>query len=202
MQSKTKRPINPWGDDHPEKLRDGGSDWQEQIKGIFNPADQLKGLVDPANFIDQLFGTSHSQESAPAPQAPEKPRIKANETVVFSREKDSTQRELEQQTQMVLDKLKQQATILEKKQKALTGAIAKVKVEQMPRDKQGIYTLRFLEWLVGQVNGMLIKVDQGAAWLAEFSNKQKKKMGYWAKNKKHGTSFSLSNERTLATQTG
>ncbi len=101
---------------------------------------------------------------------------------------------------MILAKLKEQITVLEKSEKGLVSEISKVKVEQMPA-KTGIYYLRFLEWLITVVRELRMKVEDGKAWLHTF-NQKKKKVGYWKMYKKHGTTFGLSHERTLATQTG
>ena len=79
--------------------------------------------------------------------------------------------------------------------------ITKIKVEQLPK-KSGIYHIRFFEWLLGVVKQLRMKVEEGRAWLATFTNRKKKKMGYWNMYKKHGTTFGLSHERTLSTQTG
>jgi hypothetical protein len=47
-----------------------------------------------------------------------------------------------------------------------------------------------------------MKIEDGRAWLETFAKRKKKKLGYWKMYKKHGTTFGLSHERTIATQTG
>jgi hypothetical protein len=44
-------------------------------------------------------------------------------------------------------------------------------------------------------------VEDSGAWLSAMSGKKGKKT-YWSEFKKHGTSFGMSNERSVATQTG
>lgn len=201
--STTKIKTSPWGDDNPEKLsRDGTPTklgWKDQLKGLFNPADQLQGMG-PGGFVDSFLNQDHTHEH---PQRREKqPPAKRNETILFSHEQRASERKIEQETTMLLDQLKAQVTQLEKSQKHLTGGLSKVKVEQMPKEKLGIYFLRYLEWLLAEVRRMRVKIEEGSAWLEEFTNKKKKKMGYWKQYKKHGTTFGLSHERTTATQTG
>jgi len=56
--------------------------------------------------------------------------------------------------------------------------------------------------MIGIVKNLRQKVEEGRTWLAAFSQRKIKKMGYWKMYKKHGTTFGLSHERTVATQTG
>ncbi len=190
IQNKTNK--NPWGDDHPEKVK---SSTPASIG--FN--DQLKGLLNPDNMFQQLFGEQNKAEIE-GNQTLKESRKKTQETLVFSHTKNREQEEVLKESQIILSKLKEQINILEKKEKGLVTEISKVKVEQMP-PKAGIYYLRFLEWLITVVRELRMKVEDGKAWLQTF-NQRKKKVGYWKMYKKHGTTFGLSHERTLATQTG
>lgn len=194
---QTKQTSSPkrtmWGDDYPEKLKSTPPPTiglKQQLGGLFNP--------------DKLFGSltngQNSKERWPSPYE-KKSVAKSPETLIFSHQQRKENQEVAKETQVILSRLKEQITILEKSEKALSHDIAKVKVEQMPK-KTGIYYLRYLEWLLTVVRQLQIKVSEGRAWINEFSNRQKKKLGYWKKYKKHGTTFGLSHERTVATQTG
>ena len=188
-----KKKVTPWGNDHPEKLK--------QTPGnTIGLNQQLKGLVNPASFLDQMFG-GKTPETPSFPKGQKEKSIKHPETLVFSATHRESDRAIQQETKQLLEQLKQQVTILEKSEKALTGEIAKIKVEQVPK-KAGIYYLRFFEWMIGVVKQLRIRVEEGRAWLSTFTNRKKKKAGYWQMYKKHGTTFGLSNERTLSTQTG
>lgn len=183
--------INPWGDDNKEKLNESPQQtigWGQQLKGLFNPDSffaQTSGEIKPSKAIH--------------PPVKEK-FARSNEILVFSRTVKEHEQKIYQETNMVLQRLKEQVTILEKSNKGLVSEMAKVKVEQVPQ-KSGIYYIRFLEWLLTVVRQMRMKVEDGRAWLATFTQK-KKKMGYWKMYKKHGTTFGLSQERSLASQTG
>ena len=187
-----KAKQNPWGDDHPEKLNQSAKkhDWKQQV------AD----LVNPNNFVDQIFRNPRDLETPSYPQPETTPR--RVETLVFSRETRRADLDIKRETHVILDQLKKQVTVLQKSEKALSSDIAKIKVDQVPEDSVGIYFLRYLEWLLTEVKNLRMKIDEGRAWLSTFNSKKKKRLGYWKMYKKHGTTFGLSHERTLATQTG
>lgn len=65
----------------------------------------------------------------------------------------------------------------------------------------GIYHLNFYEQLRTFIKVLRQQVEDSRTWLASF-NTRKKKIGYWGMYKKHGTTFGLSNERSLATSAG
>ncbi len=195
MQSKSSTPVkhNPWGDDPPEKLN-------QNYDRPNTMGQQIKDLVNPGSMIDQLLGKRTSSEYG-SPVKEYKPKTTYKETLVFSHSVRKEDQTVRHETQELLSQLKRQVTMLEKSEKALTSEISKIKVESLP-DKTGIYYLRFFEWLIGIVKQLRLKVDEGRIWLQAFNQRSKKKAGYWKMYKKHGTSFGLSNERTLATQTG
>lgn len=65
----------------------------------------------------------------------------------------------------------------------------------------GKYHETFFEWILTVIKNARLKVEDSGAWLAAFKSKKNKRQ-YWAMFKKHGTTFGLSNERVVATQTG
>lgn len=186
---------NPWGDDHPEKLK--GSSPSKTI-GF---SQSVKGLLDPDNMFSQLFNENKKKQEYQSNTPKEKAVSGKNETLIFSRSKHHEEDDIHRESAVILQKLKQQITILERSEKALVNEVSKIKVEQLP-PKTGIYYIHFLEWMLATVKQLRMKVEDGRAWLETFSKRKKKKLGYWKMYKKHGTTFGLSHERTLATQTG
>lgn len=85
--------------------------------------------------------------------------------------------------------------------KVLQMEFANVDVEQAPT-QAGEYHINFFDWLLLTIRAARQKVEDSGAWLATAKGKNGKKGGYWGMFKKHGTSFGLSNERGVATQTG
>lgn len=77
---------------------------------------------------------------------------------------------------------------------------AEVSMMQTPRTP-GKYHEAFFTWLLAVIKSARMKVEDGSAWLSTVNTKKSKK-GYWGMFKKHGTTFGLSNERSVATQTG
>ena len=65
----------------------------------------------------------------------------------------------------------------------------------------GKYHVSFFEWMLSVVKQARMKVEDSGAWLASMHSKKKQRQ-YGAMAKKYGTTFSLSNERVVATQVG
>lgn len=190
---KSNQRNNPWADLTHEKLSDSS---RPSVKK------QLEDLVSPVKMLDQIFGTKSSNEQYPKIPGREKQHVKQNqENVIFSNSHRSEDIKIRQETNAIATELKKQIAILERKEKTFTTELSKIKVEQLPA-KTGIYYLRFLEWMLLEVKRLIIKVEEGSVWLATFNSRKKKKLGYWKMYKKHGTTFGLSHERSLATQTG
>ena len=193
QNKKNSQKYNFWGDENREKLNQSPK----------SPASvkQLADIVNPVNLLDSIFSGKKSQES-PAHEIKEKiPHKKANETLVFSYETTRQDYQLKQETNQILTELKKQVTLLQKSEKALSAEISKVKIDALP-PKTGIYYLRYFEWLMAVIRGLRFKIEEGRNWLSTFNQRKSKKMGYWKIYKKHGTTFGMSQERTLATQTG
>jgi hypothetical protein len=102
--------------------------------------------------------------------------------------------------------LKEQIESIRAELKALASSISALSseiqksVNEVPVDP-GIYHKNFFERLRSVLMALREQVDDSRSWLS-LQNNRKQKKGYWGSYKKHGTSFGLSNERTLATQAG
>jgi hypothetical protein len=102
--------------------------------------------------------------------------------------------------------LKQKIESVRAELAALSKSITSLNIEvekaiaEMPVDP-GIYHINFYERLRSMLLFIRQNVDNSRSWLSMHTSR-KKKMGYWGMYKKHGTTFGLSNERTLATQAG
>lgn len=105
------------------------------------------------------------------------------------------QKIIKDRVQDIMNELK----MLAKSSKTMEVIFKQVATEQMPVNP-GQYHINFFEWLLVVIKNARRKIDEGASWLAMFSSKKSQKK-YWNMAKKHGTTFSLSSERTVATQT-
>lgn len=74
------------------------------------------------------------------------------------------------------------------------------KMEHIPQGA-GKYHTNFVEWVLSMIRSAREKVDNTLSWTTALHSKKKQKQ-YWNLFKKHGTSFGLSGERTVATQVG
>jgi len=68
-------------------------------------------------------------------------------------------------------------------------------------ERPGEYHLNFFQWMLSVVKSARMKIENSSAWISLMKSK-KNQRSYWAMFKKHGTTFGLSNERVVATQTG
>lgn len=125
---------------------------------------------------------------------------KAPEIQVFTFRERSEQLEVSREIKAVLEEIKREIFLLEKKQKMVIAEASKLTVSELP-EKAGIYHVRFFEWVLSILKDLHKKVSESATWLSAC-NGRKKKQGYWGMFKKHGTKFGLSGERTVSTQSG
>lgn len=108
----------------------------------------------------------------------------------------SETRELDAKLKEIINELNKLAS----SSKLLQSEFKEVTVDQRIT-KPGKYHVSFFEWVLIVVKNARMRVEDSGAWLAAMKSKKKSK-GYWEQFKKKGTSFALSNERNVATQTG
>lgn len=127
------------------------------------------------------------------------------ETLAYQKQRESIEKnvffykeevELKQQIEQLLKEIK----LLIKSTNSLSAEVAAVAVEDAPVNP-GKYHLNFFEYLIKMIKSLRERVDESQTWLRTFSSKKQQKK-YWSMYKKHGTTFGLSNERVVATQTG
>ena len=100
-----------------------------------------------------------------------------------------------------------QQILVELKNLVSTTQELKVQFKEVAVEKvvnPGKYHESFFEWLLSSVREALKKVEDSGVWLAAVKGKNAKRGVYWtnADETVGGTSFSLSSERVVATQTG
>lgn len=105
------------------------------------------------------------------------------------------QRALEKRIEEILFELKK----IMQNSKEIQLMFKEVTHEEMPI-KPGAYHLNFLELILVMIRKAR-KAVESASWLSLFASKKQQKT-YWKMFKKHGTTFGLSGERNVATQTG
>ena len=105
--------------------------------------------------------------------------------------------ELEQKVQEIVNELQR---LVDSSSTLIQAEYQDVTVMQAPSEV-GKYHLNFFDWMLSVIQNARMKVEDSGAWLSTMQSKKGKK-NYWAMFKKHGTTFGMSNERQVSTQTG
>ncbi len=144
------------------------------------------GDLEPNQVIE--FGTPQPEAQ---PAAVARPRIEVAPRPNVT--------ELEAQTRQQIDAIRKELKELAKSLKNLhTDVQAAISEEPV---NPGIYHMNFYEQLRSFIAVLRQQIEDSRSWLSTF-HARKKKMGYWGMYKKHGTTFGLSNERSIATAAG
>lgn len=159
-------------------------------------SEELSGDLDPGQELNLNKFSKKSREQTPKLDI--EPGIDYRREIIHAEKRvmQENSRELSVKIQEILIELKQLMNVSQE----LKVEFKEIAVE--PRIvNPGKYHVSFFEWVLLLVKQARMKVEDSAAWLAAFKSKKAKKQ-YWSMFKKHGTTFGLSNERVVATQTG
>ncbi|MCX6792152.1 MAG: DUF5660 domain-containing protein [Candidatus Gottesmanbacteria bacterium] len=120
-----------------------------------------------------------------------RPEIQPAQKVIFHEDAQIKQQ---------LEAVRAELSALSKSMHLLNTEIQKAVAEApvMP----GIYHVTFYEKLRSVLAMLREQIDDSRTWLALSAQRKQKKLGYWGMFKKHGTTFGLSNERSIATSAG
>ena len=195
---------------------------KNKVKINRNPLEQLLG-----GSLDQIFGTIDSKEKQKKNQGEliEGQELSLKELQGENSKNEETSREAEagidylknysreinfvaeravgresQELEVQLKEIMAEIKKLADSSTELQIQFKEVGVEQYAT-KPGKYHKNFFSWLLSIIRNARMKVEDSGAWLAAMHSK-KKSREYGAMAKKHGTSFTLNNERTVATQVG
>ncbi len=108
--------------------------------------------------------------------------------------------QLDAETKQRVDDIRQEIKKLMDASKELENTFKSVIVEQRIV-KAGKYHETFFTFVLSLLRNARIRMEEGNSWLQTKKTK-KQQQQYKSMAKKHGTSFTLNNERTAATQTG
>lgn len=174
--------------------------WGDLLKGSGTTiSEQLFGKEPQKTSGDMLEGEEVSLKTKV-----EKEQVKVESHRKYLREIETKETEVAHGQEYVMQKKVEEILIelkkLTKSSREMQVLFKEVQKEEMPI-KAGRYHVNFFEWLLGIVRSARSRVEEGAHWVALFASRKKQKQ-YWNMFKKHGTTFGLSNERVVATQTG
>jgi hypothetical protein len=99
-----------------------------------------------------------------------------------------------------IEEIKHELAKLVSSSQVLKLEFANIGVEQSGKNV-GQYHLNFFEWMLAVIRTAREKVEDSGAWLGTVKGKGAKK-DYWSMFQKHGTTFGLSGERSVATSVG
>lgn len=162
------------------------------------PGGILKG---PSTYSEAGVNPNISQSPENYPQRQENLIPKhAPEIMLFNRFEREEEVRVEREIKILMNEIKREVVLLEKRQKMFIAEASKLTMQAMP-EKIGIYHVRFFEWILALLRDLHKKVSESATWFSHLQTKRQKK-GFWGMAKKHGASFTLSGERAIATQAG
>lgn len=211
-----KRPINQWNNGNPlEAFKDLASDFRrgltddllkgtardlfsetEELFGL-KPQKKLSGTLNPEEVLDlKALEVTQEEIDIKYREGPKPAFRQPAENFLFLQKERGIQQEIE----ALLLEIKREVKRFDEATRNLEKETAKIVVEEIP-PSPGIYHINFFEWLLGLLKNIRQKVEDANVWLSVLQSKKAKK-GYWSQFKKHGTSFGLSGERVVATQTG
>jgi len=193
-QNQKKKPVQYVNDNILESMRGIGSSVGKSV------TKDVVGQIG-LDMIQTLFQTpqSHTEQVRGTYEQPELPREQAPRTPTFVESMQMRESEDSRNVKRQIEEVRQELKLLVASVKKMHQEVDKA-VTETPVDP-GVYHLNFYEQLKNFLRAMRQQVEDSGAWLAAFQTR-KKKMGYWGMYKKHGTTFGLSNERSLATSAG
>jgi hypothetical protein len=182
-------------------------------KGILKSTNEQVLAPIPTTFSEQLvvntlFGAQlqEGQKVSLKQQQAEKHENKAvaSEHIEYFRTVNNADRigetRTEQQIVSAVEQIRMEIQKLMKSSKIVEQTVKDATADKAPI-KPGRYHLNFFEFVLSVLREATKKLDDTAAFGAVFTSK-KQQSKYWNSYKKQGTTFGLSGERTVATQTG
>ncbi len=178
-------------------LKGGTTDMWNQFLGVENKKENRHneaGDLEEGQDLD-LMSLEKNKKHDVAPGIDYRREILYGSEKVASKENQV----LIQQIEMIVVELKKLAASSQELQIVFKDVVVTQNVV-----KPGKYHQSFFEWVLIVVRSARMRVEDAGAWLAVMHGKKSKKQqqNYWHMFKKHGTTFGLSNERVVATQTG
>lgn len=156
---------------------------------------------------DQIFGTFSSHELKPGQEIPLKKPEKKQVTeghMEYFREvrnaENAPAKQAEMSTERRVEEIRMEIKKLMSTSKQLEATFKSVQIEQKVI-KAGKYHETLMTFILSLLKSARVKMQEGASWMNVAKSKKQQRQ-YQAMAKKHGTSFTLNNERTVATQTG
>lgn len=197
-----ENPVESWRD----FIGDEANRWKqqaaEQILALEEDVQKLSGDLKAGESLDltQVDQKQAVQESSyPEAKAYMTPGIDYHREFSTVRETKIIKEDT-RQLQIRIDQILVELRNLTNSSQELAVQFEDVSMEHAPA-QAGTYHLNFFEWVFSVVRKARERIEESQTWLAMFKSKKGQKT-YWNMFQKHGTTFGLSGERVVATQTG
>lgn len=156
----------------------------------------------------QVFGLENElqegDEVSIGQETEKRPKIISAEHRAYSRELDAAPARVEhedrQQLRVQIEEIRIEIKKLKDASTEMDVVFREVSIQQTP-ENPGKYHLNFYEWVFITIRNARRKMEEVNTLGSMVSTRRKEKQ-YLAMSKKHGTSFSLNNERSIVRQTG
>jgi len=195
QQNQKKKPQIYRNDNVLESLRGVGSSVGKTIvKDVIaqSGADMLRSILGGSPQSGELK-QNQTIEFAKTPEA--QPAVQPRKAESYHAHPASDEQEVKKK----IDAIRLELKALSQSIRSLRQEISKT-IMEVPVDP-GIYHLNFFDHLRSYLTAMKQEIEDSRTWLMAF-NTCKAKKGYWGQFKKHGTSFGMSSERSIATSAG
>lgn len=213
---KSKKPLQQWenpveawrdlpnalGNTVKQESKNLMSDALAQVANLERDVQKLSGELQVGESID-LTHVEKAQANKPSyPEFKEmiQPGYEYHRPFARVTETKAVVKEDTKQIQIRIDQIVMELKMLTNSSQELEIQFKEVSMAETPVEP-GAYHLNFFEWVFSIVQKARERIEESQAWLSMFKSKKKQK-GYWNMFKKHGTTFGLSGERVVATQTG
>jgi len=148
--------------------------------------------------------TERSMENNPFAELKVKKELEQQRIDQFHSQRSQEWNELfsseEKQRIRRIEYLQQELSGFAKRTKGLDSNLTKA--ISLPTTKPSIYQENFLEHIRTMIHQFTLKPNSANSWLEIYQSRSKKQGTYWGMANKKGSSFTQSNERSIATSVG
>ncbi len=182
----------------------GTNDFKEQLFGVTLDEHYRRQKITGDLAEGEEWILKQSIKNDVVPQENNKPKLDIEPGIDYFKEVQSGEKRIIQEDTKQLSRRVEEVLVelqrLISASEELKLEFREVSIEQRIVSP-GKYHLNFFEWILSVIRLARLKIEDSGSWLSAFQSKKSKRQ-YWAMFRKHGTTFGLSNERVVATQTG
>ena len=200
VQHTYENPIEAWRDYMADETKNFAADALKQLTGLEADIQNLSGELKLGESLD----LTRAKKTHKEPKVAEVERYVEPGLDYFRQFRSVRERPMltedTRQVHIRIDQILVELKNLASSSQELAVQFEEITMTAAPVDA-GTYHLNFFEWVFGVIQKARERIEESQTWLATFQSKKGQK-NYWNMFQKHGTTFGLSGERVVATQTG